>query len=70
MPGATIGDAFCERRGRARAASDLGGADFAKGTGSVHVEATLTLNYVQVRCMVDIDLTSLSGSGHLVALVP
>ncbi|MFB6777224.1 MULTISPECIES: hypothetical protein [unclassified Streptomyces] len=52
------------------AATDLGGADFAKGTGSVHVEGTLTLNYVQVRCLADIDLTSLSGSGHLVALVP
>ncbi|MFV5997275.1 hypothetical protein ACNPQM_34015 [Streptomyces sp. NPDC056231] len=52
------------------AATDLGGADFAKGTGSVHVEGTLTLNYVQVRCVADIDLTSLSGSGHLVTLVP
>jgi hypothetical protein len=52
------------------AATDLGGADFAQGTGSVHVEGTLTLNYVQVRCLADIDLTSLSGSGHMVALVP
>ncbi|WP_406727876.1 hypothetical protein WJ438_29250 [Streptomyces sp. GD-15H] len=50
------------------AASDLGGADFDKGTGSVHIEGTLTLNLVKVRCVTDIELSSLSGTGHLVAL--
>ncbi|MBQ0985586.1 hypothetical protein KBZ10_13895 [Streptomyces sp. F63] len=48
------------------AATDLGGADFANGTGSVHIEGTLTLNMVRVRCVADIDLSSLSGTGHLV----
>ncbi|MFI6058270.1 hypothetical protein [Streptomyces sp. NPDC051286] len=55
------------------ASARVGGSsvrDFVEGTGSVHVEGILTLNYVQVRCVADIDLTSLSGSGHLVALVP
>jgi hypothetical protein len=28
----------------------------------------LTLNYVPVRCIADIDLASLEGKGHLVAL--
>ncbi|MFD3733834.1 hypothetical protein [Streptomyces sp. NPDC058632] len=50
------------------AASDLGGADFDKGTGRVHIEGTLTLNLVKVRCVTDIELPSLSGTGHLVAI--
>jgi hypothetical protein len=49
-------------------ATDLGTADFANATGSVHVEGTLTLNYVPVRCVADIDLSTLSGTGHLVVL--
>jgi hypothetical protein len=48
--------------------TDLAGADFGNATGSVHVEGTLTLNYVKVRCIADIDLPSLSGTGHLVAV--
>ncbi len=43
-------------------------ADFAQGSGSVHVEGTLTLNYVKVRCVADIDLSTLNGTGHLVIL--
>ncbi|MFF2409367.1 hypothetical protein [Streptomyces sp. NPDC058092] len=50
------------------AATDLGKADFANGTGSVHIDGTLTLNTVKVRCVTDIELSSLSGTGHLVAL--
>ncbi|MFC7220903.1 hypothetical protein ACFQLX_22485 [Streptomyces polyrhachis] len=50
------------------AATDLGKADFANATGSVHVEGTLTLNYVPVRCVADIDVASLSGTGNLVVL--
>ncbi|GAA3756863.1 uroporphyrinogen-III synthase [Salinactinospora qingdaonensis] len=49
-------------------ATDLGKADFTNASGSVHLEGTLTLNYVKVRCVADIDLASLSGTGHLVAL--
>lgn len=51
-----------------RDASDLSKADFEAGQGTVHLEGTLTLNYVPVRCIADIDLTSLEGKGHLVSL--
>ena len=51
-----------------RDASDLSKADFEAGTGTVHLEGTLTLNYVPVRCIADIDLASLEGKGHLVSL--
>lgn len=45
--------------------SDFENADFEKETGSVHVEGDLTLNYVKVRCIADIDLKDLNGQGHL-----
>ena len=48
--------------------TDLSHAHFAQVTGNAHVEGTLTLNYVKVRCVADIDLKTLSGTGHLVAL--
>jgi hypothetical protein len=41
-------------------------ADFDKGTGAVHVEGGLTLDYVKVKCVADIDLSTLVGQGHLV----
>lgn len=41
-------------------------ADFEQGTGTVHIEGGLTLDYVNVRCIADIDLKSLRGQGHLV----
>lgn len=47
-------------------ASDLSKADFEAGKGTAHLEGKLTLNYVPVRCIVDIDLTSLAGQGRLV----
>lgn len=49
-------------------ATDLSKAHFAQATGSAHVEGTLTLNYVKVRCVADIQLETLNGTGHLVAL--
>ena len=49
-------------------AIDLTRADFESGKGTVHVEGTLTLNYIPVRCIADIDLASLGGRGHLVSL--
>ena len=49
-------------------AIDLSQADFEASSGTVHLEGTLTLNYVPVRCIADIDLASLSGQGHLVSL--
>lgn len=45
--------------------SDLMKADFERQTGKVHLVGGLTLNYVQVRCVADIDLTTFTGQGHL-----
>jgi hypothetical protein len=46
--------------------TELSQANFEQGNGSVHVEGTLTLNYVKVRCVANIDLSTLNGTGHLV----
>jgi hypothetical protein len=51
-----------------KSATDLSQAYFDQATGIAHVEGTLTLNYVKVRCIADIDLETLNGTGHLVAL--
>lgn len=51
-----------------KSATDLSCANFAEGIGTVHVEGTLTLNYVKVRCVAEIDLSTLSGTGHLVII--
>jgi hypothetical protein len=48
-----------------REACDFGQADFDKGSGTVHIEGKLTLDYVKVRCIADIDLVTLEGKGHL-----
>ena len=48
-----------------RDASDLSQAKFDDQTGNVHLEGGLTLNYVKVRCIADIDLKTLAGQGHL-----
>jgi hypothetical protein len=47
------------------AASDLSGADFGLGLGTLHVEGTLILNQDPVRCIADIDLATLTGMGRL-----
>jgi hypothetical protein len=47
------------------AACDFSHADFETQTGTVHLEGGLTLDYVKVRCIADIDLTTLAGQGHL-----
>jgi len=49
-----------------RDACDFSRTDFENGTGSVHIEGALTLDYVKVKCIADIDLISLEGKGHLV----
>lgn len=46
-------------------ACDWSKADFAKPAGSVHLAGDLTLNYVKVRCVADVDLSGLAGKGHL-----
>ena len=48
-----------------REACDFSQADFEQGDGRVHVEGSLTLDYVKVRCVADIDLATLEGKGHL-----
>ena len=49
-----------------RDASDLSAADFENGKGIAHVEGSLTLDYVPVKCVADIDLSTLEGKGNLV----
>jgi hypothetical protein len=49
-----------------REGCDFSQADFENGTGSVHVEGDLTLDYVKVRCVADVDLATLKGEGHLI----
>jgi uncharacterized protein YbdZ (MbtH family) len=53
-----------------RSASRFDDADFVGGAGTAHVEGELTLDYVKVRCVADIDLATLEGRGHLVPLEP
>lgn len=48
-----------------RQATDLSSANFDEGTGTVHVEGHLTLNDDPVRCIADIDLKTLKGTGRL-----
>lgn len=48
-----------------REATDISGADFDNGSGTVHVEGNLTLNDDPVRCIADIDLSTLKGTGRL-----
>jgi hypothetical protein len=45
--------------------TDISGANFDEGTGSVHVEGNLVLNDDPVRCIADIDLATLKGTGRL-----
>jgi hypothetical protein len=51
-----------------KTATDLSHAHFDQSSGMAHVEGTLTLDYVKVRCIADIDLATLNGTGHLVQL--
>jgi hypothetical protein len=52
-----------------RDATDVSSADFEVGSGSVHIEGNLVLNDDPVRCVADIDVASLAGTGHLVPLL-
>jgi len=46
-------------------ASDLTGGDFDEGTGNVKLAGNLTLDYMKVRCVAQIDLKTLDGLGHI-----
>ena len=48
-----------------RDACDLSHADFANGTGTARLAGTLTLDFVKVRCVAEVDLSTLAGRGHL-----
>ena len=45
--------------------TDLSKADFDNATGSIRLAGNLTLDYVKVRCVADIDLETMKGKGHL-----
>jgi uncharacterized protein YbdZ (MbtH family) len=45
---------------------DFSKADFEQGGGTVHLEGGLTLDYVKVRCIADVALATLEGTGRLV----
>jgi hypothetical protein len=47
---------------------DLREADFVQPAGRVHLAGSLVLNFVKVRCVADIDLATLQGTGHLEVL--
>ncbi|MEO1373941.1 MAG: MbtH domain protein [Cyanobacteria bacterium J06635_10] len=46
-------------------ASDLSTANFEQQTGTARIVGDLTLNYVPVKCIADIELETLTGKGHL-----
>ena len=48
-----------------RERSDLSGGDFETGKGQIHLEGNLSLDYVKVRIVGDVDLESMEGTGHL-----
>lgn len=52
------------------AATDLSTADFAAGSGRIHLEGTLELNWQPVRCVATLDLASQQGTGRLVPTTP
>jgi uncharacterized protein YbdZ (MbtH family) len=49
-----------------RESCDFSKADFENGSGTVHLEGGMTLDYVKVRCIADLDLATLEGTGRLV----
>jgi len=48
-----------------RDATDISAADFDNATGTAHVEGNLILNGDPVRCIADINLATLNGTGRL-----
>lgn len=46
-------------------ASDLSKLDFQARRGTAHLVGSLTLDFTSVRCIADIDLSTLSGTGRL-----
>jgi hypothetical protein len=48
-----------------RDTTDLSAADFDNAAGTIHVEGNLALNDDPVRCIADLDLATLKGTGRL-----
>jgi len=48
--------------------TETGAADFTSGTGRIRIVGGLTLNYVKVKCIADVDLQTMEGKGHLVPI--
>jgi hypothetical protein len=46
-------------------ASELADADFDAGTGHIKLVGSLTLDYVPVLCVAEIELETMTGRGHL-----
>ena len=53
-----------------RDATDISKVDFETGQGTAHIEGTLTLNYVPVRCIADIEIETFEGRGYLAPVEP
>ena len=47
---------------------DFDNANFEDSTGKVHLEGVLTLNYDMVKCVADIDLLNMQGTGYLISI--
>jgi hypothetical protein len=45
--------------------SDWKGADFENAIGRIKLAGKLKVNYVPVKCVAEIDLSTLAGTGHL-----
>ena|SRR6185369_1438771 len=45
--------------------TDMSRSDFQNGVGSLRLSGRLTLDYIPVRCIADIDLATMAGHGHL-----
>jgi hypothetical protein len=46
-------------------ATNLSEASFDEPGGKIHLVGNLTIDYVKVKCVADIDLATLKGKGHL-----
>jgi len=47
------------------AASDFSSADYEQCTGKIRIVGNLVLDYVPVRCVAEVDLSTFEGTGHL-----
>ena len=43
-------------------------ADFEKGLGQITLVGALTLDYVKIQCVAEIDLRSFTGKGHVIPI--